>query len=126
MGNEELAYMLVRVTGIHLSARCSGGRIIQTWEKDSYKVFVHRPVFDGIFQKRSTGFIQVDFVQTTLFPPKIIEKVSYNRSVPRSFEIRVTTAPPHAEIISADPHMLGLSTLAIDAGKIMLRVKLKR
>ena len=126
MSDDKLAHVLVRATGIHISARYSGGEIAQTLEKDAYKVIIHRPVFDGLFRKRSAGFIQADFVQTTFFPPEIKQSVSYNEDGPHSFEITLTTATPYAEILSTDPHVLGVDMLATDGGKIMLRVKLKR
>ena len=126
MNEDRLAAALVRASGIHVAARYSGGEIVSTEDKGSYKVSVHRPVFDGLFGGRSSGFIQVDFVETGRFPAEIRQAVAYGEGVPGAFEIVLATAVPRAGIVSKDPRVLGAGMLGAEAGKITLRVSLKR
>lgn len=126
MGWEKIARALVRATGLSVSPVYSGGEIVLAEDRAGYKTFIHRPVFDGLLKKRRTGFIQVDFVQTTSFPLEIRQSVSYDEDGPRSFGIILTTNPLHAGIVSAGPQVHDVNRLAAEGGKIMLRVRLTR
>jgi len=128
VGENTLVPALARATGIHVSARFTGGEVISAEERPGYKTLIHRPVFDGLFGKRSTGFIQVDFVRTAAFPPEFEQAVSYDENGTHSFTIKIKTAggAPRAEISSKDSKVIGLGMLADGASKLLLRVNIRR
>lgn len=66
---------LANATGIKVSPIYTGGEVARVIDHGVYRTVVHEPVFDGLFTKRSEGFVQIDWVPTEGNPlPEVIEE----------------------------------------------------
>jgi len=101
-GMDRCARQLVASTGIHISPWFTGGEAVRTTVHGGWQTIVHRPVFDGLFRDRPSGFIQVDWKPTGQAPlPQSIEE-SEDLDGDGSPDVRIVldTRADHAEVFS--------------------------
>jgi hypothetical protein len=94
--------------GLHVSARWSGGEVVQTIEHDSYHTLIHRPVFDGLFWQNPEGFVQIDWRSDRELPARIDETVDFDRDGREDFQVQLDTRGNTAQLIRYDQRVLSL------------------
>lgn len=125
LGNHYFSYKLASATGVKVSPRFTGGEIVKTIEHDTYKTFIHRPVFDGLIGEREEGFIQIDWESRGMFPPVIQETVDFDGNNRPDFLIALNTATGEPSFVSYNPAAVSVEkTYKLDKGwavRILLR-----
>jgi hypothetical protein len=91
LGNAYFSRELASATGVTVSARITGGEVVQVSDHGPYKVLVHRPVFDGLLGDRSTGFIQINWEGAGGLPPVVEERVELGGKRPVRLLVRLDT-----------------------------------
>jgi hypothetical protein len=84
--------------GLKVTNRISGAEVMQTIEGDTYSIYLHKPVFDGFFRERSSGFVQVDFISETDLPLQIEEAIDYDLDNVPDFRISINTQSNEYEL----------------------------
>ncbi len=113
-------------TGLHISPRFSGGEIRQTIDHESYRVLLHRLVFDGLVGERAEGFVQIDWVpQKNQSLPSVLEE-DFDIDGDNTVEIRVRldTVSGKAELLRKTSWVLGLEPVISADSERILRVRL--
>jgi len=118
--------LLANITGMKVSPRFNGGEVTQTITGQGYKVFVHRPVFDGLISERKDGFIQLDFEPDGQFPATIERDFSYTKSGIHSFRLVLDTVKLEGKLTANDTSVLAVSEPTRTRKAIILRVMLKQ
>jgi len=123
---EKTPQILADITGMKISPIYSGGEIAQTIIAPGYKVFVHRPVFDGLFSERKDGFIQLDFEPNGQFPATIEQDFSYTKNGSHGFRLFLDTAKPEVKLTAHDDTVLAASEPTRTRKAIIVRIALKQ
>lgn len=117
IGNNALSRIFARTTGITVSPRYSGGEVVKTVDRGTYKSLIHRPVFDGLFSDRSAGFIQVDWHGQPPWPRKLEEAVDYDSDGTVDFVVTLDTQNLTAGLSMKNPSVTGIEqTYRLDRG----------
>lgn len=112
MGNARFSQGLADVTGITVSPRFNGGEVVTTQEHPGYRTLIHRPVFDGLFGERTTGFIQIDWEQGPGTVPAVIEESVNLKGPPRiAFTVKLDTSRSTAELTRRGPSSEGVESV---------------
>jgi hypothetical protein len=118
---------LAKGTGIHVSARFSGGEVVQTFDHGLYRTLRHRPVFDGLLRERGEGFVQIDWVplEKQSLPSTIKEILDIDGDGRIDLSVEVDTSAGKVQLVRNAPWVIGPEPLiSVDSEKI-LRVRLK-
>jgi len=99
MGNDYFSRNLAGAAGVTVSPWFTGGEIAKTIDHDTYRAFVHRPVFDGLVSERSEGFVQVDWKPAQSLPPVITESLTLPAG--EEVSIRLDTRTGSAALVPA-------------------------
>ena len=91
IGNGYLSRRLAAATGMTVSPRITGGEVATTSDHGTYRMVVHRPVFDGLIGERSEGFVQVDYEPGSEPPAVVEERVDFKRDKGIDFLVRLDT-----------------------------------
>jgi hypothetical protein len=84
--------------GLKVTDRISGAEVVQVIERNAYSIYLHKPVFDGFFIERKSGFVQVDFISETDLPLQIEEAIDYNLDNVSDFHISINTQSNEYEL----------------------------
>jgi hypothetical protein len=126
IGSDFWAKKLVAGTGLAVSPWYTGGEVTSVLERRQYKLAVHRPVFDGLFGSRASGFIQLDIEPAgETLPAEIVEKIDIDADGSSDFQITVDTANKTAKINSTDPRICGVENVTAVGEKRLIRVLLR-
>jgi hypothetical protein len=114
-------------TGLHISARYSGGEIRQTVDHGSYRTLLHRIVFDGLVGERSRGFVQLDWVprEKETLPAIMEEDLDIDGDGSAEIGVRIDTVAGKAELQHRTHWVLGLEPLITSGSERILRVQLR-
>lgn len=82
---------------------------MQTLKHGSYHTHIHRPVFDGLFWEKRTGFVQIDWKTDQPLPEKIEEKVDFDRDGNTDFQVTLDTQANTAMLTPFDSRVVSLS-----------------
>jgi hypothetical protein len=85
-------------SGLKVTDRISGGEVVQVIERNAYSIYLHKPVFDGFFSERTSGFVQVDFISETALPLQIEETIDYDLDQMSDFQISINTQTNEYEL----------------------------
>ena len=91
IGMEFWQQKLVTEPGLKVSARWTGGEVMQTIDHQQYQTLIHRPVFDGFFWENSKGFVQIDWKSEQKLPELIDEKIDFDRDGKPDFQVTLNT-----------------------------------
>jgi hypothetical protein len=118
---------LAKGTGIHVSARFSGGEVLQTIDHGFYRTLRHRPVFDGLLSDRAEGFVQIDWVPSEKQPlPSIVkEDLDIDGDGRIDLSVEVETSSGKVQLIRNAPWVLGPEPLISADSERILRVRLQ-
>lgn len=117
VGNDALSRIFARATGITVSPRYSGGEVIKTIDHGAYRSLIHRPVFDGLFSDRASGFIQINWYGQPPWPRKIEEAVDYDSDGTVDFTVTLDTQNLAADLSMQNPLVTGVQqTYRLDRG----------
>jgi hypothetical protein len=126
IGNDFWARKLVAGTGLAVSPWYTGGEVTNVLERRQYKLVIHRPVFDGLFNPRADGFMRIDIEPAAaVLPAEVVEKINFDANGAGDFQITVDTAGKTAKISSADPRVCGIGEITPVGNKLLIRVLLK-
>ncbi len=96
IGSNRLSLILVRATGITVSARYTGGEVVKTIDHGTYRTLIHRPVFDGLIGERRDGFIQINWDGAPPWPAVLNETVDHDGDSVVDLMVAFDTATLHA------------------------------
>jgi hypothetical protein len=102
IGQDFLVQKLFVEPGLKISARWSGGEIVQTIDHKTYQTGIHRPVFDGLFWERNKGFVQIDWTSEQELPEIIDENIDFDRDGKEDFQVTLNTQTYKATLIPFD------------------------
>ena len=102
IGMEFWQQKLITGLGLKVTARWTGGEIVQTIDHGQYQTFVHRPVFDGFFRENSKGFVQIDWKAAQGLPEIIDEKIDFDRDGNADFQVTLNTQTNKAMLTPFD------------------------
>lgn len=108
VGNETLSRVFARSTGAIVSPRYSGGEVVKVIDHGTYRSFIHRPVFDGLFSDRSGGFIQIDWRGGPPWPERLEESIDYDRDGVSNLTVSLDTQTLKADVSAKDPSVGGI------------------
>ena len=114
--------------GLKISARWSGGEIVQTIDHETYQTAIHQPVFDGLFGERSKGFVQIDWTSEQELPELIDENIDFDRDGKEDFQVTLNTQTHEATLTPFDSRALSFSeddVLVFENARVV-RVVLKK
>jgi hypothetical protein len=95
--------------GIKVSARWTGGEIVRTIDHDQYQTLIHRPVFDGLFWEKRTGFVQIDWQAAQNLPELIDENIDFDGDGTDDFQVTLNTQTNEATLTPFDSRALSFS-----------------
>jgi hypothetical protein len=101
-GMEFWQQKLITVSGLKVTARWTGGEIVQTIDHEQYQTLVHRPVFDGFLWENKKGFVQIDWKAKQTLPEIIDEKVDFDRDGKDDFQVTLNTLTNQATLTPFD------------------------
>jgi hypothetical protein len=109
-GMDFFSRAVVSATGIEISPWFSGGRISGRVEHGEYETRIHEAVFQGLFQPRKKGFVQVDWVRIPpgRLPGKIFEGIDVGGDGKLDFTVECDTEKAAAAVTPLNPMVLGL------------------
>jgi hypothetical protein len=102
-GNDYFSSQLAAATDIKVNPHFTGGEIVKTIDHGAYRTNLHRPVFDGLFGERSSGFIQIDWSPAAGMPEKVQEAVDYNNDGREDFRVVLDTEEGSASVTAYSP-----------------------
>jgi hypothetical protein len=108
VGSEPLSRVFASATGITVSPRITGGKVIQTVEHGTYRTMVYRPVFDGLLGERSAGFVQVEWEPQGVLPPVLEEKIELRKERGIAFVVRLDTRTGAATVQGLQGKVTGI------------------
>lgn len=124
--NDQLALVFARLTGITVSPRYTGGEVTKTIDHGTYKTFLHRPVFDGLFSDRSRGFIQINWYGEPPWPQTLEESVDCDGDGVVDFVASLDTGSLKANLSAKNPSVTGVeNTYRLNRGFAM-RIALQK
>jgi hypothetical protein len=91
MSSQSIYDNIFEKNGLKVTDRISGGKVIKILPREDYSIHQHRPVFDGLFSERKSGFVQIDFITETGLPASITEDIDYNLDGITDFEFSIDT-----------------------------------
>jgi hypothetical protein len=114
-------------TGIHVSARFSGGEVVRSIDHGSYRTLLHRPVFDGLVGERAEGFVQIDWVpvENQLLPPTVVEDLDIDGDASIEVNVQINTASGQVRLTGKAPWVLGPEPLIVADSERILRLRLQ-
>jgi hypothetical protein len=113
IGEEFWIEKLMIAPGFKVAAWAKGGEIVQTIEHDTYRTSIHRPVFDGLFWEKQTGFVQVDWSSEQPLPEQIHETLDLDGDGSPDARVALDTQKNTAVITPLSPSVIGLSREAV-------------
>lgn len=124
MGMNFFSHQLVEITGLKVSPWSTGGEVVKTIEHGQYRTLLHRPVFDGLFTKKSEGFIQIDWEPGSSLPATIVEDVDYNGDGIIDFQVAYNTQTNTAQLTADNSAVISLQGSYILKERRAVRVNL--
>ncbi len=114
-------------TGIHISARFSGGDVRQVIDHGTYQTRLHRLVFDGLVSERTEGFVQIDWVprKDQSLPSVLEEEFDLDGDGSPEVNVRADLTSGRAELRRQSSWVLGVEPLISADGEQILRIRLK-
>ncbi len=100
---------LVTATGWKVSERWTGGEIIETIPHEGYQTAIHRPVFDGLFWERRTGFVQIDWQAAPTLPDTLTEEFDIEHDGQPDFQMTLNTITNDAQLTALQPKIKALT-----------------
>lgn len=103
MGNGWFSRQLASATDIKVSPRFTGGEVVKTIDHGVYQTDLHRPVFDGLLEPRSKGFIQLNWRPAAGLPQTVQEAVDYNNDGREDFQVVLDTKKGSVSVTAYSP-----------------------
>ncbi len=125
IGMNSFSHKLVDVTGLKISPWFSGGEILGTIDRGSYKILKHRAVFDGLIGQKAEGFVQIDFSPTADLPDRINEKIDFDLDGKIDFALEYDVVANTAVITAYNPRVLSLAGCYVLKERRAVRVSLR-
>lgn len=98
-GNGYFGKRLASATGVTISPWYTGGEVVRTIDHGSYRVLVHRPVFDGLIGERRNGFIQINWEPHENLPKRLQEEIDYEGDGKNDFVVTLDTSTGAASLL---------------------------
>jgi len=125
VGNTYFGKLIVSGSGITISPRITGGRVVKTIDHGDYKTEIHETVFQGLFSDREQGFIHIEWVKTSKIPDMIIEDIDYDNDKQIDFRVEYNTIDNEAKITPVNPNVISLADQYMLSEGFAIRVLLK-
>lgn len=116
---------LVSATGLKVSPWYTGGEIVRTIDREQYKTFIHRPIFDALMWEKNDGFVQIDWYPLDELPPFIIEEIDYDDDGQKDFLIELDSKTVKAFVTSYRSMVVELEGCYNINNTFVVRVKLR-
>jgi len=119
---------LVAATGVRISPRYVGGDVAREILHQGYRTVLRRPVFDGLFGPRSTGFVQIEWFPAdgSKLPDVVREAIDYDGDGSADFWVELDTRANRATLIAYSRRVLGVEHVYATSPERVIRVGLRR
>ncbi len=109
-GMNTLSKGFVSATGLQVSPWFTGGEAVRSVNHGTWQTIIHRPVFDGLFRQRPSGFVQIDWkpVGEAKLPARIEEEVDLDGDGAADVRVAFDTVTNHAQVTSLDQRPVSL------------------
>jgi hypothetical protein len=97
---------LSKMPFMKINDRYSGGEVAFSRSEALCTLDVRKPVFNGLFSERKTGFVQVDWKGSV--PERINDTIDYNGDGKKDFCIFINTKDAKTDLVSLDSKVRGL------------------
>ncbi|MHC1761646.1 MAG: hypothetical protein AB9917_19450 [Negativicutes bacterium] len=124
LGLNSFSQKLVSATGLQISPWFSGGEIIGTIDRGSYKTLQHRAVFDALIGQRAEGFVQIDFSPPTALPDQISQDVDFDLDGKIDFHLEYDVPANTAVLTAYNPRVVDLAGCYVLKERRAVRVRL--
>jgi hypothetical protein len=124
--NDSLAKQLAKLPFMKIHPRYSGGEVYKTYQKDSLKITVNKPVFESLIGKSRNGFVQVMFSAERTLPAEIDENIDYDDDGNPDFRVCINTATGATNITSMTPLVKSLLASSRVYDNWIIRINLDR
>jgi len=108
VGNGYFSKGLASATGITVTPWYTGGELTQVVGHGTYSTLIHRPVFDGLFGPRTSGFVQVNWEPASGLPTTLEERIDYDRDGNADFLIRLDPSTGEAQLTAYSRAVKGI------------------
>lgn len=85
-----------------------GGRINKEIKFDKYRIYIHEPVFDDLFFKRNTGFVQIDWIGNSILPEIIENDIDYDNDGKNDFKLILDTRQDNVKIVKYNANVINI------------------
>ncbi len=128
VGLSFFSYSLTLGLGLEVSPRLTGGAVASEIPHDGFRTVVRRPVFDGLFGQRATGFVQVEWlpVPGLSLPATLEDQIDYDGDGRADFGVEMDTAASRATIVPYSPRVTGIDHVYQFEQARVIRVALRR
>lgn len=110
MGNHFFAERMATLSFMKINPIYSGGDSLRTYQQDSLKIIINKPVFAALFGESSKGYVQVKFKVAGKLPERFISDVDYDGDGKPDFEVTVDTQKGQTSLKPLSSMVLGLRT----------------
>jgi hypothetical protein len=124
MGNNFFAVQLARMSFMKINPVYSGGEAGITYQKDSLRITVNKPVFAALFGSSSKGFVQVKFSGDKNIPTQIAQDIDYDGDKNPDFNININTVSGETKFISYSKNVSELSVSSKVKDYWVIRVRI--
>ena len=115
----------IRVSGLAVSAKYTGGQVAQTIDHGAYQTRVHKPSFEALIGETKEGFIQVDWAPLHRLPPRIDEEIDADGDGRADLRLEVDTISKRSTLTPYAPWVLDLEGTFKLKDALMVRVRLR-
>jgi len=115
----------IRVSGLTVSAKYTGGQVAQTIDHGAYQTRVHTPAFEALIGESKEGFIQVDWAPLDRLPPRIDEETDADGDGRADLRLEVDTISKSSTLTPYAPWVLDLEGTFKLKDALMVRVRLR-
>ena len=115
----------IRVSGLAVSAKYTGGQVAQTIDHGAYQTRVHKPAFEALIGESKQGFFQVDWAPLDRLPPRIDEEIDADGDGLADLRLEVDTVSKRSTLTPYAPWVLDLEGTFKLKDAMMVRVRLR-
>jgi len=107
-----------------INPRYTGGEEAFIKPADACTLVVRKPVFDGLWKERKTGFVQIDWRGD--IPENISDTIDYDQDGAPDFTVRINTKTDNSELIPVSTSVKDIDVSTPTSYGWALRVNLKK
>jgi hypothetical protein len=86
-GLNNFSVSMAKLPFMKINPNYTGGEIAKQYVTENCTLVIRKPVFEGLFRERATGFVQIDW--RGKIPDEFVDTIDYNLDKSPDFSIRI-------------------------------------